>query len=73
MNKEIIDTLFKANNMLSDIENMLEILTTYCELSEEDYSKISVLLLIIQKQIRMLIELEDSIFGLCKDENYSPK
>ncbi len=73
MNKEIIDKLFEINNQLTDIENLVEILTKYCELSEEDCSKITVLLLIIQKQIRLLIELEDSLFGMCKYENHSPK
>ena len=73
MNKEIVDKLFEINNQLTDIENLVEILTKYCEISEEDCSKITVLLLIIQKQIRLLIELEDSLFGMCKYENYSPK
>ncbi len=55
MNREIIDKLFEINNQLTDIENLIEILTKYCELSEEDYSKITVLLFIIQKQICLLI------------------
>lgn len=73
MNREIIDKLFEINNQLTDIENLIEILTKYCELSEEDYSKITVLLFIIQKQICLLVDLQESLFGICKDENYSPK
>ncbi len=73
MNREIIDKLFEINNQLTDIENLIEILTKYCELSEEDYSKITVLLFIIQKQICLFVDLQESLFGICKDENYSPK
>lgn len=73
MNKEIVDKLFEINNQLIDIENLVEILTKYCELSEEDCSKITVLLLIIQKQIRLIMDLQESLFGMCKCENYSPK
>ncbi len=73
MNREIIDKLFEINNQLTDIENLIEILTKYCELSEKDYSKITVLLFIIQKQICFLVDLQESLFGICKDENYSPK
>ncbi len=73
MNKEIVDKLFEINNQLTNIENLVEILTKYCEISEEDCSKITVLLLIIQKQIRLILDLQDSLFGICKDENYSPK
>lgn len=68
-----MDKLFQINNQLTDIENLLEILTKYCEISEEDHSKPVVLLLIIQKEIRLIMELDDSQFCICKDETYSPK
>ncbi len=73
MNKEIIDKLFEISNILTEIEHLLEIATKYCELSEEDYSKITMMFLIMQDKVRQLQELDDSMFGLCKDENYSPK
>ena len=73
MNREIIDKLFEINNVLTEIEHLLEITPKYCELSEEDYSKITIMFLIMQNKVRLLQELDDSIFGLCKDENYSPK
>ncbi len=73
MNKEIIDKLFEINNALTEIEYLLEITTKYCELSEEDYSKITIMFLIMQDKLRQLQEVDDSIFGLCKDESYSPK
>ena len=73
MNREIIDKLFEIKNVLTEIEHLLEITTKYFELSEEDYSKITIMFLIMQNKVRLLQELDDSIFGLCKDENYSPK
>ena len=73
MNREIIDKLFEIKNVLTEIEHLLEITTKYCELSEEDYSKITIMFLIMQNKVRLLQVLDDSIFGLCKDENYSPK
>ncbi len=73
MNKEIIDKLFDVNNMLTELEVLIDIAVKYCEISDEDYSKMSVMLAVMQDKLRLLQALEDSIFSFCRSESYSPK